>query len=171
MSRKRRPRTGPIDRLEVEGFLEGLTLRVAKAAPADRARHTPSLSEARHRLERDDLAGAEAVLIEIDGALDTAEGEPELSEFPRGLVSYVATGDRGHPTPDEEEPTANRIRLVARLIEVRRADGRSVEPWVQALTAARDAYAQGDRREARRICDAVLRVVEAETGGRPSTEV
>jgi hypothetical protein len=170
VSRSPRPRETPPEREEVEGFLEGVTLRLAHASVAERGRHDASLSKAKRCLERGDLVGAESRLVAIDSALQAAEGEPELSEFPRGLVGYVAKGDRGHPTRDDEEPLANRIRLVARLIEVRRSEGRDVEEWVRALGEAQRAYTEGDRPTARHRCDAVLREVETETARRPATE-
>jgi hypothetical protein len=170
VSRTRRPRPGPPSAEEVEGFLDGLTLRVDHSPTEERTRHLPALAEARGHLAQGHLVEAEALLVGIDRALDESEGEPELSEFPRGLVSYVPTGDRGLPTSDEEEPTANRIRLVARLIEVRRSEGRAVESWVGALRAAQDAYADGDRKRARRLCDAVLSDVEAAPADRRTAE-
>ena len=170
MSRSPRPRSTPPEREEVEGFLEGVTLRLAHASSEDRARHGAALAEAQHCLNRGQLVEAEALLVAIDAALETAEGEPELSEFPRGLVGYVPKRDRGHPTPDDEEPIANRIRLVARLIEVRRSEGRDVEEWVGALRNAQGAYSSGDRPKARRLCDAVLREVETEVAPRPRTD-
>jgi hypothetical protein len=170
VSRSPRPRSTPPAREEVEGFLEGTTLRLAHATPEERARHAAALAEAKHCLHRGQLVEAEALLVAVDAALELAEGEPELSEFPRGLVGYVAKGDRGHPTPEDEEPIANRIRLVARLIEVRRSERRDVEEWVRALREAQGAYTSGDRATARRLCDAVLREVETEVRSRPSTE-
>jgi hypothetical protein len=170
VSRPRRPRSSPAARDEIEGFLEGVTLRLDQSPREEQARHRAALTEAQHLLHRGRLVEAEALLVAVDAALESAEGEPELSEFPRGLVGYVPTGDRGHPTPEDEEPTANRIRLVARLIEVRRADGREVEGWVAALRAAQGAYAEGDRPRARRLCDAVLREVESIAGPRPATD-
>ena len=170
MSRSPRPRATLPGREEVEGFLEGVTLRLAHASSEDRARHGPTLAEAKHCLNRGQLVEAEALLVAVDSALEAAEGEPELSEFPRGLVGYVPTGDRGHPTPEDEEPVANRIRLLARLIDVRRSEGRDVARWVRALGEARAAYDAGDRPGARRRCDAILREVEDGAGGRPPTE-
>jgi hypothetical protein len=170
VSRSPRPRATPPEREEVEGFLEGVTLRLAHSGPEDRARHAAALAEAKHCLHRGQLVEAEALLVAIDAALEAAEGEPELSEFPRGLVGYVPKGDRGHPIPEDEEPVANRIRLVARLIEVRRSEARDVEEWVRALREAQAAYQSGDRARARRLCDAVLREVETELPPRRSTE-
>lgn len=170
MSRSPRPRGTPPRREEVEGFLEGVTLRVAHAAPAERERHAASLAEARRGLALGRLHDAEARLVAIDQALAEAEGEPELSEFPRGLVGYVAKGDRGHPTPDDEEPMANRIRVIARLIEVRRSEGRPVEAWVKALREAQAAYADGDRARAKRLCDSLLGEVETDGPRRSATE-
>ncbi|MCI4360449.1 MAG: hypothetical protein L3J91_01980 [Thermoplasmata archaeon] len=146
-----------------------MTHRLDHAAPTEQALHTATLAEAKRLLVSGRLAEAEATLVAIDAALEHAEGEPELSDFPRGLVGYIPTGDRGHPTTDEEEPMANRIRLVARLIEVRRSEGRDVEAWIAALRAAQSAYLDGDRARARRLCDAVLSQVEHERSGARAT--
>jgi hypothetical protein len=169
VSRTPRARTEPPRRDEVEGFLDGVTHRLDHAPPEQQQLHAAALASAQGLLARGRLAEAESALVAIDRALQRAEGEPELSEFPRGLVGYVPTGDRGHPTPDDEEPTANRIRLVARLIEVRRSEGRDVEPWVAALRTAQSAYADGDRPRARRLCDAVLSEVESDRAGSRAT--
>ena len=161
MSRSHRVRHGPPSREDVEGFLEGVRHRLERASPEQRSRHGPAVAEARAALSADRLAEAAATLEAIDRDLDAAAGEPELSEFPRGLVSYVARGDRGDPTPEDDDPLANRIRLVSRLIEVRRSGGHPVEPWVRALREAQSAYEAGDRRRARALCDATLAEVES----------
>lgn len=170
MSRTHRPRPGPPRRDELEGFLEGVRLRLVELPAEARAPAKQRLAEAERLLQAGALRDAEAALSALDAELDARQEEPELAEFPRGLVSYVPLGDRGTPTPEDDEPIANRIRLVSRLIEVRRAEGRDVAGWVAALTEARAAYAAGDRAAARRRCDAVLRAVESATGDARPTE-
>lgn len=159
----RRPTRG-----EVEGFLAGVEhLRDLKARaghPVDEA--AGLLVRAREEVARGELAEAEATLVKADAALRRLEEEPELSEFPRGLVGYVPRGARGAPTAREEEPVANRLLLVNRLLQVRRAQGHDVDRLLPRLQEAEAAYARGDRLAARRLGDLVLGELER-MGARP----
>jgi hypothetical protein len=155
VSRTRGARPATDDRSEIEGFLDGVSYRIRQLPPGERDPWVARLSVAQEALRAGDLATAEAALVAIDQALDAKVAEPELSEFPRGLVDYTPVGDRGVPTPEEEDPLANRLRLIERLVAVRRSQGRDVEALVAELTQAQQALDAGDRTTARRRIDRV----------------
>ena len=76
-----------------------------------------------------------------------------MTEWPRGLVEYVPSGpEDGTPSP-EEDRTANRLRLAARLLSVLRSQGREVDREVRELAEAEDAFARGERARATRLVD------------------
>jgi hypothetical protein len=127
------------------------------------------LSQAETALGERRLPDSEGALLGAESRLDRLEEETELTEFPRGLVEYVARGPRGSPPPREEEPLANRMLIVERLWEVRRADGFPVEPLLKDLRDAERAYGAGDRGLARRLVDRVHTALEA--FGEPSDRV
>jgi hypothetical protein len=81
----------------------------------------------------------------------------EVQQWPRGLVGYVVSGppDAG-PPPEEEERTAQRIRLAGRLIDLLRAHGEDDPTWLTRLREAERAYRAGDRARASRIVDELL---------------
>ena len=140
--------------------------RVVGADSEHRPEWERRLREGEAAIGRGDLASAERLLVGLDEAIDGTREEPELHEFPRDLIGYVPTGERGAPTPEEEEPLSNRLLLVGRLVEVRRSEGRRVDGWVATLSAAREALRAGDRATARRLCDEVhARVEAADEGG------
>lgn len=81
----------------------------------------------------------------------------EVHQWPRGLLEYVPSGpaDSG-PPPEEEERTAQRIRLAGRLIDLLKARGESDPSWIRELHDAERAYRHGDRARAGRLVDALL---------------
>lgn len=80
-------------------------------------------------------------------------GEGEVSQWPRGLAGYVASGpEDGTPSP-EEDRTGNRLRLAARLLAVLRAQGRDVDREVRELTDAEAAYRRGEAARATRLVE------------------
>lgn len=83
--------------------------------------------------------------------------EGEVHQWPRGLVEYVPSGspDAG-PPPEEEERTAQRIRLAGRLIDLLHAHGQDDPDWLRQLREAERAYRRGERAEAGRRVDALL---------------
>ncbi|MGP8158325.1 MAG: hypothetical protein ACLPWO_01745 [Thermoplasmata archaeon] len=96
-------------------------------------------------------------------------GEGEVTEWPRGLVDYLPTGDSEHaPSPDEDRDL-NRLRLASRLLAFARAHGHSVDSAIARLRRADQAFREGDREKGRRIVDDVLTEVEAlvDPGARP----
>lgn len=163
-----------LQRGEVEGFLAGLDQRVRERATAsggDSAFSEP-LNRARAEIARGNLESAERILVEVDRSLDDLTSEMELREFPRGLVSYDAKGDRGDPVPDEEQPLANRIRLVSRLVSVVESRGGDAGPLRARLQEARRYLTSGDAARARSIVDAVHAELEDQVEPRrePSVE-
>ncbi len=154
---------------EVEGFLAGVTerLRDRRRAGAPDPELESRLDSARALIARGSLRAAETQLLSIDRRLDEGEEESELTEFPRGLVGYVPTGGRGRPAGDEEDPVANRLRLIERLLEVRRREGRDVAPWVRTLREAFQALRAGDRGRARRLGNEVHAALDAAAPGEP----
>lgn len=155
---------------DLEGYLEGVRRRLAERRAAGRpeAALEQQLEEARGSLRRRALAEADRRLRAIDAALDLGREERELTDRPRGLVSYVPLRGRGVPPGSEEEGLANRIRLLGRLAAVRRAGGVGIEAALRHLAAAQRAYDEGDRATARREADEAHRLLEAAPG--PSAE-
>ncbi len=147
---------------EVEGFLEGVLHRLQRR----RTTGEPDVEaerlaeEARTLIRRGEWALAEERLRAADDRLRAAEPERALSEWPRGLVGYVPRGPVGLPPDREEEPVANRLLLVHRLLELRRSEGWPVEALVARLAEAEAAYRAGDRGRARAIGDEVHRQLE-----------
>src|SRR5580692_2013978 len=125
--RKTEPRAGPTgpDANEISGFLEGVRHRLLERRRAGAA--VPDLeqrlADAQAFLASAHLAEAERVLLDVSDRLDHDEPEPELIEFPRGLVRYDAGTDRGVPTPEDEEPVGNRLTLIERLLTVAASEG------------------------------------------------
>ncbi|HEV8049916.1 MAG TPA: hypothetical protein VGP88_04930 [Thermoplasmata archaeon] len=156
--RKAAPRAGSAGADEVAGFLEGVRQRLL-----ERRRDGAPLPDLEQRLAgvpeaiaNEDLAEAERRLLDVSERLDRDEVEPELNEFPRGLVAYDAGADRGIPTPEDEEPVGNRLTLVERLVTVAAAEGVPVEDLRGALRLARAAYEAGDRRGAKETGERIL---------------
>lgn len=140
---------------ELEGFYAGVQRRLRDSPSTIAERWKSELTAARAALDDGRLSEVDQRLRTIDEALDELVEEPELAEFPRGLVDYVPVGGRGAPTPLDDQQLWNRIRLLGRLLAIRRSQGRSVEALVARLQAAETAYSSGDRVSARKIADEV----------------
>jgi hypothetical protein len=80
-------------------------------------------------------------------------GEGEVTQWPRGLVDYVAKGPDDEDPSVEEDRTANRLRLAARLLAVLRAQGRDIDREVGELREAERAFSEGDRALATQLVD------------------
>jgi len=94
-----------------------------------------------------------------------------VTEWPRGLLDYVPTGPSDDTPSDDEDRTANRIRLAGRLLGVLAARGLEVAREVAELHAAERTFAAGDRPRAARQVDELLaaldrRAADAAPGGR-----
>ncbi|MEM0129058.1 MAG: hypothetical protein QXG65_02680 [Thermoplasmata archaeon] len=84
--------------------------------------------------------------------------EGEVTNWPRGLAGYVPrpeAPDQGPPGA-EEDRVAQRIVLACRLTALARSAGRDDPGWDEEIRRAREAYARGDRKEARARTEAVL---------------
>jgi len=92
-------------------------------------------------------------------------GEGEVTQWPRGLVDYTPGGPPDTDPSSEEDRTANRIRLAARLIGVLRAEGRDVATELEELRRAESAFAAGRRGEATERIERLL----GELGPTPAT--
>lgn len=144
-----------MDRDDLEGYLVGVSRRLEERTAA----HGPDpalveeLAAARKALHAGRLSEADRKLRALDARLDADRPEVEMQDHPRGLIGYVPKGDRGVPPTAEEEPLANRIRLIGRLATVRAAEGRDVTVARRLLTEAQAAYDAGDRPLARRKVD------------------
>lgn len=149
---------------ELEGFLAGLRHRLA-AGPDD-----PGL---RRRLAEAELAltahapeRALAILSEVEDRLDAREPEEELRERPRGLVSFRRpTADPLAPTPAEEDPLANRLLLVGRLLAVRARAGDRVDDLVAKLRRAEAERRAGRPAVAKKLVDEVHDVLDRAARG------
>jgi len=168
--RKAAPRAGSAGADEIAGFLEGVRQRLL-----ERRRSGSPLPDLEQRLAAvpaaiasGHLAEAERRLLEVSERLDRDEVEPELNEFPRGLVAYDAGADRGTPTPEDEEPIANRLTLVERLVTVAAAEGVPVDDLRGAVRLARGEYAAGDRRRAKETGERILTELDERRAGRPA---
>jgi hypothetical protein len=172
--RRTAPRAGSdaSDGDELAGFLEGVRHRLlerrkeGKPIPDLEQR----LADAQAAVASGDLARAERVLLDVSDRLDHDEPEPELLEFPRGLVEYDAGTDRGVPTPEDEEPVANRLTLVERLLTVAAAEGVEVIDLRGFLRVARSEYAGGDRRRAKETGERILAELDERRKGRPARQ-
>ena len=92
-------------------------------------------------------------------------GEGEVHQWPRGLVDYRPSGPpEAGPPSEEEDRTAQRIHLAARLIHVLRSRGIQEEGWMESLHQARRAYDTGDRILGDRLIDDLLGELDARTG-------
>ena len=80
-------------------------------------------------------------------------GEGEVTQWPRGLSGYVASGPEDETPSVEEDRTANRLQLAARLLSVLRSQGRDVDREVRELAEAEAAFASGDKPRATRLVD------------------
>ncbi|MGI0071369.1 MAG: hypothetical protein ACRECT_04790 [Thermoplasmata archaeon] len=91
-----------------------------------------------------------------------------MTQWPRGLAGYVATGPEDATPSPEEDRTGNRLRLAARLLAVLRAKGEDVDREVRALTAAQAAYARGDAARATRLVEAWFADLDARSRRPPA---
>jgi hypothetical protein len=88
---------------------------------------------------------------------ETRRGEGgEVTQWPRGVVGYVPSGPPDDvPSPDEDR-TANRLKIAARLIGVVRSQGRPVDDLLADLRAAEATFASGDRAGGAALVDRLL---------------
>ncbi|MCI4330049.1 MAG: hypothetical protein L3J80_04185 [Thermoplasmata archaeon] len=168
------PRAGssPSDLPELTGFLEGVRHRLLER----RRKGTPlpdleqRLASAQAAIVARRFGDAERILLEVSEHLDRDETEPELNEFPRGLIRYDAGTDRGVPTPEDEEPVANRLTLMERLLTVSASEGVNIVDLRATLVLARAEYAVGDRRRAKELGEKVLTELELRRADRSRTQ-
>ncbi|MCI4326661.1 MAG: hypothetical protein L3K16_03375 [Thermoplasmata archaeon] len=172
--RKTEPRAGPTgpDASEISGFLDGVRHRLLarRRAGAPVPDLEQRLADALADLAAGRLAEAERVLLDVSDRLDHDEPEPELLEFPRGLVRYDAGADRGVPTPEDEEPIGNRLTLLEKLLTVAAADGVEVADLRGLLRVARSAYRADDRRRAKETGERILTELDRRRAHRPARE-
>ena len=96
-----------------------------------------------------------------------ARGEGEVTEWPRGLVSYVPRDtDDTVPSPDEDR-TGNRLALAARLVGLLRARGEDVDHELAELRAAQKAFDARDRVRATELVEALLGRIESRSRSAP----
>ena len=151
-----------MDRDDLEGYFVGVGRRIAERRTEGEldASFNAELAKARAALNGGRLEEADRILRALDARLDVLTPEMEMLDRPRGLVGYTPIGDRGVPPSIEEEPLANRIRLVARLASLRESEGRDVRAARRHLADARSAYESGDRPAARRSLDEAHRLLD-----------
>jgi hypothetical protein len=168
------PRAGTSgsDGPELEGFVEGVRHRLQERREAGRP--LPDLERrltaANGAIVAGDVAGAERILLTISDRLDEDETEPELLQFPRGLIAYDAGSDRGVPTPEDEEPVGNRLKIVERLLAVAAREGVEVADLQQELSAARMQNVDGDWRSARDRGERILDTLDRRRAARAPRE-
>ena len=92
-------------------------------------------------------------------------GEGEVTQWPRGVTSYVPAGP-AESTPDpSEDRLQNRLLLAVRLVGVMRARGEPTDPLEAKLRSASAALRAGDRAAAGTLVDAVLASLDARAAG------
>jgi hypothetical protein len=153
-------RSGAPHPAEVEGFLQGVAHRLTETPDPEAAR---LVDDARAAIRAGAWARAADRLEAASARLDALVPEDRLREWPRGLVEYVSTRPLGGPPGREEDPVANRLLLVQRLLAVRRADGIPVDDLVPPLADAEAAVRRGDATTARRLVDEVHRQLDGRT--------
>jgi len=88
-------------------------------------------------------------------------GEGEVTDWPRGVASYVPAGpDDAVPDPSEDRLT-NRWLLAGRLVGLLRARGEPVDALLAELRAAEAALRAGDRAAAAARVDRLLATLDA----------
>jgi hypothetical protein len=95
------------------------------------------------------------------------EGGGEVTQWPRGVVGYVPAGPADETPSPEEDRTANRVKLAARLLSVLRSQGRPVDGLIPRLRAAEDAVASGDRARATALVDRLIADLDRASGDGP----
>ena len=153
----RRPKRGRGRGADVSGYrvqvrhrLDARRREGRPHAAAEKLVREAGLWEAHGRFDE-----AEEALIEADRLLDEGESEQELTERPRGFVGYSPVGDPGVPPGVDEDPLANRILLVGRLLTLARAGGTAVDDLRAELAEAERAFRAGDRAGARARLDPI----------------
>lgn len=136
------------------GFMAGLRHRLA-GPEADRAL-ARRLDDAETALRAGQTARARTILIGVADILDSRRAEPELRERPRGLLAFRTAGDEPvQPTPADEDPVANRLVLVGRLLAVRGPAVAHRDELLRQLRAAEAEHRAGRTEAARRLIDEV----------------
>lgn len=90
-----------------------------------------------------------------------ARGEGEVTEWPRGLLSYVPRGTDEREPSREENRTANRLVLAARLLGILRSRGEDVDRELACLHAAERAYDRKDHERATELVEQLLGDLES----------
>jgi len=85
-----------------------------------------------------------------------ARGEGEVTQWPRGLVDYLPSGEPDAVPSPEEDRTRNRLLLAGRLLSLLRSRGEDVDREVVDLASAERAFAAGDRRRATELIEGLL---------------
>lgn len=97
-------------------------------------------------------------------------GEGEVTQWPRGLVDYVPTGEADADPDPAEDRTENRLLLAGRLLALLRARGVAVEPEVAELRQIEAGWRSGDRAGSAPRLDRLLAALDgrlADAGGGP----
>jgi hypothetical protein len=95
-----------------------------------------------------------------EGRRKVRRGEGEVTEWPRGLVDYLPTGEPEQTPSPEEDRDLNRLRLASRLLGFAQAQGLTVDEFVRRLREADRAFREGNRAAGRRVVDEVIAEVE-----------
>jgi len=91
-------------------------------------------------------------------------GEGEVTQWPRGVASYVPRGPEDAVPDPEEDRLRNRLLLAGRLIALLQAEGRNVEPYLQELRSMQRALQDGDRTGASNRVERLLGALDALVG-------
>jgi hypothetical protein len=97
-----------------------------------------------------------------------ARGEGEVTQWPRGLTSYVPSGPADTPPSPDEDRLANRLDLAAKLLGVLRSQGTPVDVRLAELRAAEEAFRSGDRALASRRVEQMFAALGESSPAGPS---
>ncbi|MCI4349989.1 MAG: hypothetical protein L3K15_00510 [Thermoplasmata archaeon] len=162
-------RTRPSSVADLEGLFAGVAHRLSTLPPGPgRTQATEFAEQGRVAMRRGKRDDALALFLRAHEILDSEEREPELREFPRGLIAYLPRGDPGVPVGPEEDALVNRLRLALRLAAVRRRDGMDTNEVEACLRAADVQFRNGDRPAAVRSINAALGMLERASPPRPA---
>lgn len=92
-----------------------------------------------------------------------------MTQWPRGVVSYVPRGPEESAPDPEEDRVRNRLLLAGRLIGLLRSRGAEVDRHVRELRSIERTFREADRADAAARVDRLLGELDARLGRPPES--